>query len=177
MSRLLRRSKNTALCALALLGCLALSGCGFKPVYGTPSGSERESPVAMDLNNIAIENIPDRNGQILRNYLIDRMVRPNRPEKPLYTLKVTIAAGEEDLGILANATATRSLLNMYAHYTLADAKGKAILTGTAHSVASFNKLDQMYGTVAARENAYERTLREAGEQIVNRLSLYFSERK
>ncbi len=177
MSRLRCRSKKTALSALALVGCLALEGCGFKPIYGTPSGSEHDSPVAMDLNNIAIDNIPDRNGQILRNFLIDRMVRANRPEKPLYTLKVAIATSEEDLGILANSTATRSLLNMYGHYTLVDSKGKTVVGGTAHSVASFNKLDQMYGTVAARENAYERTLHEVSEQIVNRLSLFFSERK
>ena len=131
--------------------------------------------MAVALNNISIENIPDRNGQMLRNDLIDRMYGKNRPEKPLYTLKVTIRSGEEDLGILANATATRSLLNMYSDYSLQDAKGKQLLGGTAHSVASFDKLDQMYGTVVARQNAYERTLREVSEQIVNRLSLYFSE--
>ncbi len=164
------------LCAGLLLACLVLSACGFRPVYGT-GNSENDSPVAMDLNNIVIENIPERNGQILRNYLIDRMYRAQRPEKPLYTLKVSLTSGEEDLGILANATATRSLLNMYGNYALYDSKGKPLLTGVAHSVASFNRLDQMYGTVAARENAYERTLHEVSEQIVNRLSLYFSERK
>ncbi len=168
--------RTYAFCALLLCLTWMLSACGLRPVYGTGSAQE-DSAVAMDLNNIAIENIPDRNGQILRNFLIDRMYRRNRPEKPLYTLKVTISSGEEDLGILANATTTRSLLNMYGNYSLLDATGKTLLSGAAHSVASFNRLDQMYGTVAARENAYERTLHEVSEQIVNRLSLYFSEKK
>ena len=154
---------------------LLLTACGFHPVYGARNASS-DSPVALDLNNIAIDNIPDRNGQMLRNDLIDRMYGRNRPDKPAYTLKINIHNTEEDLGILANASSTRSLLNMYGDYSLTDASGKELLHGSAHSVASFDKLDEMYGTVAAREDAYERTLHEVSEQIVNRLSLYFSER-
>jgi hypothetical protein len=66
---------------------------------------------------------------------------------------------------------------MFGDYSLTDTHGKLLVSGTAHSVASFDRLDQMYGTVAARQDAYERTLREVSEQIVNRLSLYFSERQ
>jgi len=162
--------------ALLTVVFLPLAGCGFQPVYGT-HGALMGSPVAVDLNNIAIDNIPDRNGQILRNYLIDRLYGKNRPLKPLYTLKVSIHYSEEDLGILANATATRSLLNMYGDYLLVDSKGNELLKGSAHSVASFDKLDQMYGTVASRQDASQRTLHEVSEQIVNRLSVYFSERQ
>ena len=161
---------------LALSALLVLAGCGFTPVYGT-HGSENGSPVAVALNDVAIDNIPDRNGQILRNNLIDRMYGKNRPAKPSHTLKVSIHSTEEDLGILANATSTRALLNMYGDYKLVDPQGNEVVKGTANSVASFDKLDQMYGTVAARQDAYERTLHEVSEQIVNRLSLYFSEKK
>jgi LPS-assembly lipoprotein len=161
-------------CLLSSL-CL-LSGCGFHPIYASHDGND-DSPVAMDMNNVAIENIADRYGQQLRNDLIDRMYGRNRPEHPFYDLKITIHYNEEDLGILANATSTRSLLNMYGEYTLTDNKQHVLLTGTAHSVASFDRLDQMYATVAVREDAYERTLHEVSEQIVNRVSLYFSERK
>jgi len=160
----------------ALAAALLLAACGFTPIYGT-HGATDGSPVALDLNNIAIDNIPDRDGQMLRNDLVDRMYGKNRPLQPAYTLKVKIHSDEEDLGILANATATRSLLNMYSDYSLLDAKGKEILHGTAHSVASFDRLDEIYGTVAARADAHERTLHEVSEQIVNRVSLYFSERK
>jgi len=160
------------LCPLALL--ILLSACGFHPVYG--SRGTDDAPVAEALNNIAIDNIPDRNGQMLRNNLVDRMYGKNRPDHPLYTLHIKIHNNEEDLGILANATSTLELMNMYADYTLTDSNGQQILGGTAHSVASFDRLDQMYGTVAARESAFERTLHEVSEQIVNRLSLYFSEK-
>jgi len=168
--------RKTHLLPLMLSAFLLLSGCGFHPIYGTHP-TEDGVPVADDLNNVSIDNIPDHNGQILRNYLVDRMYGPNRPALPTFTLKVKIRSSEEDLGILANATSTRSLLNMYGDYTLVDAQGKTILTGTSHSVASFDLLDQMYATVASRDDAYDRTLHEVSEQIVNRLSLYFSERK
>lgn len=170
------RERMPLLRTLFVCSFLLLSGCGFHPVYGSHN-TESGSPVALDLNNVAIDNIPDRNGQILRNDLIDRMYGKNRPAKPLYTLKINIHSGEEDLGILANATSTRSLLNMYGDYSLQDAQGKQLLSGNAHSVASFDKLDEMYATVAARQDAYERTLHEVSEQIVNRLSLFFSERR
>jgi len=150
-----------------------LPACGFQPVYGPHD--EGTLPVAEALNDVAIDNLPDRNGQMLRNDLIDRMYGANRPDRPLYRLSVKLHSSEEDLGVLANATTTRSLLNMYGDYVLKDAKDKEILHGTAHSVASFDKQTQMYGTLAARQDAYQRTLHEVGEQIVNSLSLHFAE--
>lgn len=159
----------------ALLVVFLLSGCGFKPLYGS-RGGDGGSPVEAQLNSIAIDNIPNREGQILRNNLIDRLYAQNRPAVPAYRLKVVIRSKEQELGLLANASATRALIDMYGDYSLVDSKGNELVSGTTHSVASFNKMDQMYGTVAARQNAYERTLNEIGEQIVNRLGLYFSER-
>jgi LPS-assembly lipoprotein len=131
--------------------------------------------VAATLSEVAIDNIPERNGQILRNYLIDRMYGQGRPAQPRYTLTITLKVAEEDLGIQADATSTRTLMNMYAKYALTDAKGKNILGGEAHSVTSYNKLSDQYAAVASRNSSLERTLDEVGEQIVNRLSLYFAE--
>jgi len=168
--------KKAAQFLLNLSAVLLLSACGFHPIYGT-HGADDGSPVAMDLNDIAIDNIPDRNGQILRNDLIDRMYGKNRPSQPLYRLVVKVSSSVEELGILADATSTRELLNMYGDYTLTDAKGKVLVKGTAHSVASYDRLDQMYGTVAAQQDATVRTLHEVSEQIVNRISLYFSEKE
>ncbi len=155
---------------------LVLTACGFSPVYGSHQ-AEDGSPVADQLNNISVENIADRDGQVLRNDLIDRMYGKNRPVTPAYKLRVKITSTEASLGILANATATRAQLDMTGEYILTDAAGNEMLRGHAHSVASFDLLDQIYGSVAARQSAHERTLHEISEQITNRVSLYFSERK
>jgi LPS-assembly lipoprotein len=153
---------------------LALTACGFTPVYG--SHESNNAHVAGELNQIAIDNIPDHNGQMLRNDLIDRMYGKGRPGTPLYTLSVHMHYTVEDLGIQADATSTRSLMNMYGDFKLSDANHNVVLSGTAHSVTSFNKLANQYGTLAAEQSSFERTIFEVSEQIVNRLSLFMAER-
>lgn len=160
-----------------LIILVLLTSCGFHSIYGTEE-SERglnNLSVAQQLNHITIENIPDRSGQMLRNDLIDSLYGKGRPTNPLYKLTIGVHSTEEDLGIQANSTSTRSLLNMYADYSLTGPNQKSLVKGRAHSVASFNKLSQQYGTQSARDDAIERTINEVSNQIVNRLSLYFRE--
>ncbi len=149
-----------------------LTACGFHPIYG---GSTAKGPVAEQLTQVAIENSPDRPGQILRNDLIDRMYRKGRPSQPLYHLTVKLRTTQEDVATLANSTATLSELNTYGDYALTDAKGKEVLSGTAHSATSYSRLDNQYATRTAHDSAVERTVTEVSEQIVNRLSLYFAD--
>lgn len=159
---------------LALASLLALTACGFTPIYGS-HGSDG-SPVAQALGNVAIENISDRNGQILRNRLIDRMYSQGRPRAPLARLNVSLHSSESAMGVQKDATTTRSQLNMTADFTLSDMDGKTVHKGTAHAVASYSKLDAQYGTLAAQRDAQERALGEISEQIVNNLSLYYAEK-
>lgn len=161
------------ICSLATIFCL-LAGCGFHTVYGSHRSGD-DSSVSLALNQIAVDNIPDRQGQILRNELIDKMYGKGRPAQPLYTLTIKLKRSEEDIGVLLDSTSTRTLVNTYADYDLKDLKGNVVLHGHAHSTTSFSKLNDQYATLAADEDAMQRTVDEVSEQIVNRLSLYFSE--
>lgn len=156
----------------ALLALVLLTACGFEPIYGPHSGNGETADI---LNQVAIDNIPDRQGQMLRNDLIDRMYGKGRPRKPLYRLKITLQTTVQDLAIQANATSTRSLRDTTANYSLIDSNGKEVLSGSAHSLTSFNKLSDQYGSLAASEGGLERTIKEVSEQIVNRISLYLAE--
>jgi len=160
---------------LSLLGSLlALAACGFSPIYGAHDASG--VPVAQALGNVSIENIPDHNGQLLRNKLIDRMYRHGRPEAPQARLSVALSTSEVAIGVQKDATTTRSQIRVTALFTLHDRDGRELHKGRAYSIASYNKLDAQYGTVASQRNAYERALNEVGEQIVNNLSLYYAEK-
>ena len=150
-----------------------LSGCGFHSVYG--HYGDDESSVATAMNQIAIDNIPERIGQMLRNDLIDKMYGKGRPVQPQYTLVIKVRTTEEDLGIQLNATSARILMNMYADYDLKDTNDKVILHGAAHSITSFSKFSNQYGTLTAREDAQKRTTSEVSEQIVNRVSMYLTD--
>ena len=162
------------------LGCLALTGlflltaCGFSPIYGS---HKDKGPVSEVLSTVAIDSIPDSNGQFLRNKLMDRFYFHGRPTQPQTRLTVTLRATELDFGIQKDATASRSQLNLWADYVLRDNEGKELLKRTAHSVASYNKINAQYGQVATQRNAYERTLTEVSEQITSVVSLYFAERE
>ena len=170
MSR--KQTKGKILCLLTSVFCLLTSGCGFHPLYGS---RDDNSSVSAELNDVAIDNIADRNGQILRNDLIDRMYHNGRPQSPKYTLTASLRTLEEGIGLLPDATTSLTELNLYADYTLKDQAGKTVVTATAHATATFNQLQEEYGTLAAEQNAYQRCLDEVSEQIVNRISLYFSE--
>lgn len=165
--------KNVRTPILMCLLALGMMGCGFQPVYGTRSDN---ASVAQQINAVGIENIPNRDGQMLRNNLIDRLYRKGRPSAPLYNLSINLRRTEDDLGIQADSTSTRSLLNIYADYALKNKKGDVLVKGTARSVASFNKQTQQYSTESARQSAIERTMVEVSDQIVNTISLYFSEK-
>lgn len=160
---------------LALGLIVALAACGFEPIYGTHDN--QGAPVAAALNDVAIANIPDRNGQILRNHLIDRMYSAGRPVNPKTQLEIKLQTSEADLGIQLNATTSRHEVTVSADYTLKDlASGKELVKGTARSLVGFSQLDAQYGTLAARESSTNRAITEVGEQIVNRISLYFAEK-
>src|SRR5690606_16052602 len=53
------------------LATLVLAACGFSPVYGT-LGQGQSAAAEAYLSQVSIDNIPDREGQYLRNALIDR---------------------------------------------------------------------------------------------------------
>ena len=151
------REAGKIFCLLVSAFCLPLAACGFHPVYGSRDDS---TPVAAELNNVAIDNIADRYGQMLRNELIDRMYGKGRPPNPKFHLEVRLRETEEGIGLLPNATTSLTELNLYADYSLKDATGKEVVKATAHAVATFNQLQQEYGTLAADEGAHQRTIDE-----------------
>lgn len=163
------------MCLLIPVLCFLFSGCGFHSVYG--GHGDDGSPVAEQLSQVAVDPISERAGQMLRNNLIDRFYGKGRPAKPAYRLAVKLRVSEEDLGVLANATTALAAIHVYGDYVLRDAGGKTLASGTTHSTASYDKLTSQYATLAAHDGAIERTVREVGEQITGRLSLYFAERK
>lgn len=159
---------------LALLSLFLLPACGFSPIYGNHGG--QSEPVAKALSNVRIENIGERNGQILRNKLIDRMYAAGRPQNPTASLNVNLAISESALGVQKDSTSTRSQMTVKASFTLKDMTGRTLHTGQARSIVGYSKLDAQYGTLASQRDAQERAINEIGEQIVNNIALYYAEK-
>jgi LPS-assembly lipoprotein len=154
---------------LLSLAAAGLSGCGFRPVYGSAGAT---GSAAAQLSQVHVDTIPERNGQMLRNALIERMNVNGIPAQPRYRLVIGLKEEELDLGIRRDATVTRGQIKMTASYQLVDAKTGTIADkGTARSISSYNVVESDFGTFVSRADAQARALQDLSEDITLRLAL------
>lgn len=153
--------------------CLLLSACGFTPLYGTASPGD--SAVTASLDTVFIDNIPDREGQYLRNALIDRFYRHGQPADAPYILHVAkIDERRTDLDITKSSDATRAQLRLNTEMILTDrADGKEILRRNLTAITSYNVLQSQFTTRVSEDNARLNALDDIARQIETQLSLYF----
>lgn len=156
----------------ALLAALALlAGCGFQPLYGTTASS---GGVTEQYQQIRVDPIPDRIGQQIRNFLLDRLNPYGQPARPAYRLVVEPTISFTELGIERDETATRALLLLNVQYFLLEsATGRQLFSGSARSTNSFNIVDSDFATKSAENDALERAAREVSDAIRIRLGIYF----
>ena len=158
---------------LILASLLIMSACGFTPVYGT-LGHDKDFGTEDLLALVAIDNIPDREGQFLRNELIDRFYRDGRPANPQYRLNV-IALTEtlRDLDITESSDSTRAQLRVQAKIELVDAiTGDSLMQRTLHSASSYNKLGSEFATRASEQSTRENVLNALAQRIETQITLY-----
>lgn len=157
------------------LALFAASGCGFRPLYGERSAASVSAP---ELAAIQIDTIPNREGQLVRNSLLDKMRPHGAAGRDLYRLSVSISVGRESFGIRTDETATRGSLTMTAGYTLTDiASGTQLMSGNSRAVSSYNILDSDFATVISENDAIRRTAVDLSEEIKTRVAIFLSSRK
>ncbi|MEX2618520.1 MAG: LPS assembly lipoprotein LptE [Alphaproteobacteria bacterium] len=156
----------------ALLVALALlAGCGFQPLYGTTASS---GGVTEQYQQIHVDPIPDRIGQQIRNFLLDRLNPYGQPARPAYRLTVEPTISITELGIKRDETATRALLLLHVRYSLLEsATDRELFAASARSTNSFNIVDSEFATKSAENDALERAAREVSEAIRIRLGIFF----
>jgi len=158
---------------MAALLALSVAACGFQPLYGRKSVGE----VDTQFSRIKIQIIPDRVGQQVHNYLLDRINRKGRPAEPLYLLSVKIKVDKVRLGIERDESATRAKLVILADISLQDIETEEVLLKrSARSTNSYNIVDSAVATRSAELDAIDRAAREVSEEIRLLLSLYFRRR-
>jgi len=157
---------------LLALSVLIVSACGFHPVYGV----NKYTAVGVEeyFSNIAISNIPDREGQYLRNKLIDRFYRNGRPTQPQYTLTITpIQEYERDLDITVDSDTTRGQLRLTTTMKLTDTNGEELLDRNLRAIASFNIIESEFANRVSEQDTRENLLNDLARQIETHIALYF----
>lgn len=159
---------------LALAVCLPLASCGFKPVYGSHSASGLAT--AARESGVEIANIPNREGQRLRNLLIDRLYLDGRPAAAPFILVVApLKSDLTNLGIRKDATSTRGMLQVSTTMTLvARDTNQVVLERDVRAVGGYNQLDNRFATLVAQDNLTDHMLEELSDSIVTEVSLYLS---
>lgn len=154
-------------------GALLLSGCGFRPLYGRKSRGEVDGELA----KVKIGIIPEREGQQLHNYLLDRINRKGRPASPDYLLSVNIKIEKIRQALEPDETATRVKLIFSAEFRLQEiATEKILFRNFARSVNSYNIVDSAIATRSAELDAIDRAARTVSEEVRTLLALYFQRR-
>ncbi len=154
-----------------LTSCLiALSSCGFTPLYGDGA----KSAVSAALQSVDVAPIPDRIGQLVQDGLERQF---NAQSSTQYQLVVTLEQNIEGFGIRQDESVTRERVSLVANYTLNDKiSGKPLFEGQARSDAGVDKVRSEYATIAAERAAAQRNAEQVVRQISVRLAQYFAQK-
>jgi LPS-assembly lipoprotein len=157
--------------SLLLCSFLFLNACGFKPLYGTYAAQGENGHGR--LSDIEISNIPDREGVILRNYLIDRFYNNGYPATPRYRLDVSaIHTQIRDLDVTIRSDATREQIRLTTHISLYDMQTeKKILSRKLSAVGSYNVLESQYTTFVSRGDVRDNLVRDLALQTERQVML------
>jgi LPS-assembly lipoprotein len=162
----------------AVLGCallaMALSGCGFRPLYGDMG---RTGAAQVDLSQIAIEPTQDRTGQRLRQILIQNLTPKGEPARPKYRLFIDITEVQDGVGLRVDYTFTRINYRLKGAYKLVDnATGATIVGGEVRGVTAYNVGANQVATLTAEVDARERASNDLAQDLQLRLAVFFESR-
>jgi LPS-assembly lipoprotein len=130
---------------------------------------------ATDLAYVTVAPIPQRNGQLVRNELIELLRKAGPQGQPVFRLDVQVNEAREGLAFSRDDSVTRYNLRMNAAYRLIDERsGDSILQGQARAIAAYNVVQSDYANLIAERDARERAARVLAENIRTRLAVFFS---
>lgn len=149
--------RTLAAALVASLGLMALSGCGFTPLYG-------DAGAGTSLSRIAVTTQDDRLGYRVREQLEDALGRDGS-QTPLWRLETTLEQSRRPLGRRIDDTATRYELTVRGTWTLTPTTGGDPITGTETVTTTYAAADQPYAAIAAQQDGEERAASEMARLI------------
>lgn len=140
----------------ALIGLVALAGCGFQPVYGPSGGAEGLR------GQIRVAPPVDEEGFALVQRLEERLGDTGGP----LLLSADILIDEEAVGILPDGTITRYNVQGGLVWNLTDGDGTVLTGGDERSFTSYSATSTTVATIFARRGARERLMVILADRVV-----------
>ena len=156
----------------ALVGLLALSACGFQPLYAT---QEDGSSVSDKLAEVNVVQQTTRVGQLVRNEIV-RSTRPAGTQAPdRFHLKLEAQGNAQTLINTADTVHRRLAYNLTTRFQLVDAAtSRVVFKGRAFSRVPYDILDPAFANVQARVNAEEQAAKQVGQEVRTRLAAFLA---
>jgi LPS-assembly lipoprotein len=157
---------------LALIGAAAatLTACGFHPLYA-PSAQ-----IPTGLAEIYVDIVPNRNGQLFRQALQERLQGAETNPQQHYELSIDYSVSAEGIGIEADNASTRNRFIGTARWTLRKPGpfGEKITSGVARTVDGNDVIVAQFFYSDLNSEAVNRRIGEAlADQVVQKLAIYF----
>ncbi len=151
---------------------LLLASCGFKPMH--TSAKLADAPA---FRSIKVELVdPDRvaqkeAGYHLQQHLFNRLGQNSGP----HILRIDPTVGRRPYGLTSNDVASRYDMSLRVKYELINsADGKTLDKGEIRAITTFGASRDVYGRIAAQQNASEQVARDAADRILVRLASYYN---
>jgi LPS-assembly lipoprotein len=169
---------TAALPGLAFVALLALSACGWQPLYGKVNTADGAvgGNAAPKLASVHILPIADRTGQNLYNELRDRINPAGSPADPQFDLVIHLQERTEQLLILQDQTASRTNLTLNASFQLYQ-RGNAtpVLQGTSRTTTSYDLLNDEFATIQSTNEARRRGASSLADDIATQLAVFLAQ--
>jgi LPS-assembly lipoprotein len=154
---------------------LALSACGFRPLYGSYGADPGGQRVFASIYVAPIEL--ERAGYELRNSLIDILEASGEPQNAIYQLNVKLKENSEGIALNSTGSTTRYNYTLTAQYELIDArKGVVMISGDESTLSAYNVVTSPYATLVAQHDAQKRAATDIAERLRLDLGVYFARR-
>ncbi len=156
--------------SMALIMALGLGACGFHPLYA-PSGH-----VQAGLQQVFVDVIPGRNGQLFRQSLQERLQGTDENPQQHYVLDVGYSLTQQAIGIEADNASTRNRFIGVANWTLRKPGlfGQKITSGLARTVDGNDVIVAQFFYSDLNAETVNRRIGDAlADQITQALAIYF----
>ncbi|HEX8232469.1 MAG TPA: LPS assembly lipoprotein LptE [Caulobacteraceae bacterium] len=155
--------------ALLAATAIALSACGFTPLYATPG-------VTPNLASIEVVTPEGRTGHLLAEQLREELA-VGAERAPAYRLNLAVDEKRYARGLQVEDVASWYELSVRVSYSLVEiATGQTVAAGVAPVSVSYNAVRDPYAGITAQQDGQERAAREAATRLRLELSRYFASR-
>ncbi|MEO9877487.1 MAG: hypothetical protein ABJM26_11060 [Anderseniella sp.] len=158
--------------SFALVGLLALSACGYQPLYAT---NDDGSSVSQKLAEVSVAQQSDRVSQLVRNEIVSSTRPVGTEAQNRYHLKLQAKGDAQTLIDTQDTVHRRLAYNLTTKFQLVDAAtSNVVFSGQAFSRVPYDRLDASFANVQARVNAEEQAAKQVGQEVRTRLAAFLA---